>query len=103
MIQEPALPYARSARPFTAVAMVGFMGAGKTTVGQALAARLGWKFADLDRLIEAREGQSIEAIFRSSGEASFRRLEHSLLLQSLNSSAEGVVLALGGGAFAQPE
>ena len=103
MIQEPALPYARSARPFTAVAMVGFMGAGKTTVGQALAARLGWKFADLDRLIEAREGQSIEGIFKNSGEAGFRRLEHSLLLQSINSSTEGVVLALGGGAFAQPE
>jgi shikimate kinase len=104
MIQEPAGPYsAQSARPFVAVAMVGFMGAGKTTVGQALAARLGWNFADLDRLIEAREGRSIEAIFQSSGESGFRSLERLLLLESLDSSTGGLVLALGGGAFAQAE
>ena len=53
----------------TAVALVGFMGAGKTTVGRALAARLGWPFKDLDELIQEREGQRIEHIFRACGEA----------------------------------
>jgi shikimate kinase len=104
MIQEPALPSsARSARPVAAVAMVGFMGAGKSTVGQALASRLNWSFADIDRLIETQEGQSIEHIFKSAGETRFRELERSLLQQSLKSSAGGLVLALGGGAFAQAE
>lgn len=86
------------------VALVGFMGAGKSTVGQALAQRLKWQFLDLDQLIEARDGRAVEQIFRESGEAAFRDLEQRLLGESLAGlKACGSVLALGGGAFAQPE
>ena len=81
------------------------MGAGKTTVGRALAQRLGWSFHDLDDVIEQREGRTIAAMFAESGEAAFRRAE-SAALQSLleKSGAQGnVIVALGGGAFVQPE
>ena len=83
-----------------AVALVGFMGAGKTTVGRALAERLGWRFADLDDLIQAREGRSVEEIFRDQGEAGFRKLER-LMVREVASAKEPapLVLALGGGAF----
>jgi shikimate kinase len=85
-----------------AVVLVGFMGAGKSSVGAALSRRLGWPFEDLDERIQAREQRSIEQIFRQSGEAAFRKLEHEslrLLVGELNPSAR--VIALGGGAFAQ--
>jgi shikimate kinase len=86
----------------TAVALVGFMGAGKTTVGRELAARLGWHFNDLDDLIQKREGRSIEHIFRSCGEARFRDIESSVLSDVLTRPRlEPLVLALGGGAFVQ--
>jgi shikimate kinase len=84
--------------------LVGFMGAGKTAVGRALARRLGWEFEDLDERIQSREAQSIEQIFRSAGEAAFRILEHETireLLAGLGPSPR--VVALGGGAVAQPE
>jgi shikimate kinase len=87
-----------------AVVLVGFMGAGKSTVGAALGRRLGWPFEDLDERIQAREQRSIEQIFRKSGEAVFRQLEHAALLsavEELGNSAK--VLALGGGAFAQED
>jgi shikimate kinase len=80
------------------------MGAGKTTVGRALARRLGWEFEDLDERIQAREAQTIEQIFRVAGEAAFRIVEHEAireLLSNLGSSRR--VVALGGGAIAQPE
>ncbi|HET7441763.1 MAG TPA: shikimate kinase [Terriglobales bacterium] len=89
---------------FSAIFLVGFMGAGKTSVGQALARRLGWLFEDLDNRIEQREGRSIAQIFRDSGENEFRRAEHAALrgmLQEVRSAP--VVMALGGGAFVQPE
>ena len=82
-----------------AVVLVGFMGAGKSSVGTALSRRLGWPFEDLDERIQAREQRSIEQIFRQSGEAAFRKLEHEslrLLVGELNPSAR--VIALGGGA-----
>ena len=88
-----------------AVFLVGFMGAGKTSVGRALGHRLGWPFEDLDDRIRAREGRSIEAIFRESGETEFRRAEYaalSALLAELPASPPRIV-ALGGGAFAQSE
>lgn len=83
-----------------AVALVGFMGAGKTTVGRALASRLGWRFADLDDLIQAREGRSVEQIFREQGEAGFRKLER-LTVREVTTAGKSapLVLALGGGAF----
>jgi shikimate kinase len=103
MTDEIALPHSvRTARPVHAVALVGFMGAGKTTVGQALAVRLGWQFVDLDKLIEARERRRIDQIFYESGESFFRRAEHAGLRDCLATlGSDSTVLALGGGAFAQ--
>lgn len=83
--------------------LVGFMGAGKSSVGVALARMLGWPFEDLDQRIEARTKRSIEQIFRDSGEAEFRRLEHAALQELLSGGIGRRVVALGGGAFIQPE
>jgi shikimate kinase len=84
----------------TAISLVGFMGAGKTTVGRALAARLGWAFVDLDDLIQARDGRTIPEIFQNSGEKAFRDLERQLLKEFVTSPrANASVLSLGGGAF----
>ena len=93
-------PHGRASLP--AVALVGFMGAGKTTVGRALATRLGWRFEDLDDLIQSREGRSIEQIFQQHGEAAFRDLERVMAREVLSGQRSApLVLALGGGAFAQ--
>lgn len=91
-----------SARGRRAVVLVGFMGAGKSSVGLALSRKLGWPFEDLDERIQTREKRSIEQIFRQSGELVFRQLEHAALrsaVEELDTSAK--ILALGGGAFAQ--
>ena len=83
--------------------LVGFMGAGKSRAGRALARRLGWRFVDLDRRVEARAGRSIAQIFRESGEAPFRQaetMELKRLLRELEDSP-GTVVALGGGVPAQ--
>lgn len=85
----------------TIVALTGFMGSGKTTVGRALAALLEWEFVDLDELIERRESLAIREIFAQRGEAEFRRIEHILLRDLLNRCARCTVVALGGGALAQ--
>jgi shikimate kinase len=85
-----------------AVVLVGFMGAGKSSVGAALSRKLGWPFEDLDERIQAREQRSIEQIFRQSGEAVFRQLEHAALRSLVGEpGAAAKVVALGGGAFAQ--
>ena len=86
-----------------AVVLIGFMGAGKSTVGRALAQHMGWTFEDLDEHIERREGRKVPEIFRDLGEVEFRRAEHDALkelLEGLQAGAEKVI-ALGGGAFAQ--
>ena len=85
------------------VVLIGFMGAGKTTVGRALGERLGWKFLDLDDLIEQREQKTVAEIFAASGEAAFRRMESAALSAMLQDRAgsSDLVLALGGGAFVQ--
>jgi shikimate kinase len=77
--------------------VVGAMGAGKTTVGQAVAEALGLPFADTDALIEARAGKTVPEIFFDDGEAAFRALEVETVASALAGS-EGV-LALGGGAI----
>jgi shikimate kinase len=76
------------------------MGAGKSTVGPELARRLGWQFRDLDDVVESREKLSLEEIFRERGEGAFREMENAAL-DALAESRESMVLALGGGAFAQ--
>ena len=83
------------------VFLTGFMGAGKTSVGEALATRLGWRFHDLDRVIEARERRSVAEIFAATGEGGFRRSEAAALAALLAEEAEPMVLALGGGTFVQ--
>lgn len=76
------------------------MGAGKTTVGHALADNLGWSFVDLDDLIQAQEDRAISEIFQDSGEKSFRELEKQVLRKFVSSSRiNPSVLSLGGGAF----
>jgi len=94
---------ARTRRHGRAVLLVGFMGAGKSTAGRALAERLECAFEDLDERIARREGRTVPEIFRDSGEAHFRRGERAALrevLDELGAGAEKVV-ALGGGAFGQ--
>src|SRR5262245_55414701 len=87
------------------VFLIGFMGAGKTSVGRVLAQRLGWPFQDLDDIIESRLGKSVARIFAEAGESGFRSIE-SQALQELLSSKESChgnwIVALGGGAYAQP-
>ena len=86
------------------VFLVGFMGAGKSAVGEYLAEHKGWPFTDLDRLIEKQEGRIIAAIFQNSGEAAFRKLESEALRQLLKAPLSlPHIVALGGGAYAQEE
>ncbi|UQU67190.1 shikimate kinase [Couchioplanes caeruleus] len=80
-----------------AAVFVGPPGAGKTTVGQAVAALLGVGFADTDHLVEEKAGKPIPEIFIDDGEPEFRRLEREAIAGSLTSF--GGVLALGGGAI----
>jgi shikimate kinase len=86
------------------VFLVGFMGAGKTSVGLLLGQRLGWRFVDLDRQIEARVGKTVAVIFREMGETAFREMETEALQKLLHALRDGdpTVIALGGGAFIQP-
>ena len=81
------------------VALVGFMGSGKSTVGRLLARRLGWQLIDLDREIEARDGRRIPDIFSSCGETYFRELESRLLDEALAGKTSGrpCVISCGGG------
>lgn len=88
--------------PVRAVFLVGFMAAGKTTVGQELARRLGWDFVDLDAHIESREQQTITEMFRDRGERGFRLAEAATLRHLTESLERDTVVALGGGTFAQP-
>lgn len=82
------------------IVLVGLSGAGKSTVGPFVAARLGWTFVDLDKLVENEAGQSVAELFDELGEAGFRALEHSAT-RSLADRHE-VVLASGGGWMIDP-
>jgi shikimate kinase len=79
------------------IVLVGFMGAGKTTVGRLLAAKLAVPFSDSDHVIEARAGKPVRQIFADDGEPAFRQLEHDVIADVLAKN-EDMVLALGGGA-----
>lgn len=82
------------------VVLAGFMGSGKTTVGQHLSRLLGWAFVDLDTAVSAREGLPVPAIFAQRGEAAFREAEVAVLQQLLQ--RPHCVIALGGGAPETP-
>ena len=78
--------------------LVGFMGAGKSTLADALGVRLGWRVEDIDTLVERRERLTVAEIFARRGEPHFRAVERSVLADLL--PARHVVIATGGGTFA---
>lgn len=82
------------------VVLVGFMCSGKSTVGPALAERLGWDHLDLDREIERRDGRAIPRIFAEDGEARFRELEEEATAGL--TGREQLVLSPGGGWITNP-
>ena len=95
-------PYDAPTRPpsIERVVLTGFMGSGKSTIGRRLAERLGWRFVDLDHVIEARDGRTVARIFAESGEPAFRAKETEALASSLQESR--IIVALGGGALETP-
>ncbi len=83
------------------VILTGFMGTGKSSVGRLLASRLNFTFCDLDAVIVAQEGKSINSIFSSMGECYFRTVESSVLQHVLQHSSQ--VVSTGGGAVIKKE
>ena len=84
------------------IAITGFMAAGKTTVGRALATKLNCEFVDLDESITAQQKRSISELIKTDGEDRFRQLETTTLAETLQAS-DDLVLALGGGTWAREE
>jgi shikimate kinase len=83
----------------SALVLIGPPGAGKTTIGQTLALKLGLGFLDTDQMVEARAGRSIGDIFLHDAEPAFRTMERAAVAEALECGAhEGIVIALGGGA-----
>jgi shikimate kinase len=79
----------------TSIALIGFMGTGKTVVGRRLAARTGKEFLELDAIIEEKAGRSIPEIFRTEGEAGFREREIAAVKEI--AGRKNAVIACGGG------
>jgi shikimate kinase len=79
--------------------LVGFMGAGKSTIARALGRVMGWRVEDLDERIEARERRTIAGIFAQQGEPYFRQLERQMLTELL--PERHIIVATGGGTFAE--
>lgn len=96
MTTSPARPFAE---PPARIVLVGFMGAGKSTIGPLLARLLGWEFRDLDAWIEGRHGVKVSDLFRDRGEPFFREEERQAALETHHLARH--VIAAGGGAFAQ--
>jgi shikimate kinase len=84
------------------VALTGFMGAGKTTLGRSLANLLRWSFFDLDYEIELTQKMLVREIFQLRGESGFREIETDVLRTVLQQASGPTVIALGGGTFVQP-
>ena len=95
MGRKGAIILGRGDRMKDNIALIGFMGSGKTTVGRQLAKALEMKFVDIDRLISMREGKSIPEIFKEKGEAYFRKLENQIVKEE--SEDNNVVISTGGG------
>ncbi|MCU4184818.1 shikimate kinase [Acidiferrimicrobium sp. IK] len=83
------------------ILLIGMMGAGKSTVGHRLAARLGWPYLDSDDEIKRRTGQTVPEIWHSQGESAFR-VEEAAVLADAVSSSQPVVVAVAGGAVLDP-
>ena len=77
--------------------LTGMMGVGKSTIGKNLSKKLGYKFVDIDKLIEKKEGCSINIIFKNKSESYFRLLENEITIDVLKNKK--LVISLGGGAF----
>jgi len=82
--------------PPRSVVLIGFMAAGKTAVGRALASRLGFEFCDTDEMVAATSGRTVEEIFAAEGEQGFRALERDAVIRA--AARPGRVVACGGGA-----
>jgi shikimate kinase len=83
------------------IALIGFMGTGKSSVGQMVAAQLHFTFLDTDHVIEARAGKTISEIFAQQGEPAFRELERNIVGELV--SRKKTVISTGGGLPANPE
>ena len=77
--------------------LTGMMGVGKSTVGKNLAQKLSYNFVDIDKIIESKEGSTINLIFKNKSESYFRKLENEISLEKLKK--KNTVISLGGGAF----
>jgi XRE family transcriptional regulator, aerobic/anaerobic benzoate catabolism transcriptional regulator len=92
---------ATARKPFSGIALIGLRGAGKSTLGEILAKRIGWKFVELNKEIERENGLSVGEIIALYGLEGFRRMEQSSLIQVLKRK-ELMVLATGGGIVSEP-
>ena len=83
------------------IALIGLRGAGKSTIGAALAERLGWSFTELVRTIEQHAGMKVNEIFSLGGQSTYRRFERQCLEESIESSNRGIIAA-GGSLVSEP-
>ncbi len=83
------------------ISLIGFMGSGKTTIGEILAEKTGYLFIDLDRIIELSEGKTINEVFACSGEEHFREIESKIIRKVYSNSR--CVFACGGGVILRGE